>query len=49
MFESMTLFTLVLAPVAAYLAGVVIFTLCNIVYKNHCLPLAAPSSMHNGH
>lgn len=49
MFESITLFTLLLAPVVAYLAGVVIFTLFAILYKNRCLSLAVSSSTHNGH
>jgi hypothetical protein len=49
MFEPITLFTLLLAPVAAYLAGVVIFTLLDILYKNHCMQLAETSSTHNGH
>lgn len=49
MFESMTLFTLLLAPVGAYLAGVVIFALFNILHKNHLMPIAATTSMHNGH
>jgi hypothetical protein len=49
MFETMTLFTLLLAPVGAYLAGVVIFALFNILHKNHFMPLATPSTIHNGH